>query len=186
MFWKSKDWHYLLGWRLNLSIFLGLYSQTVEFKLHFLDLELHLMVLRSLKASENLWRLTLRSCMYIKLIFFNFFFKVGTQQYLSSGMWISGGKYRCLSQLTWKQIPYLLTVETLWKAQKAVWRAHPTRQTNYQVPQQEVPALKCIKLTKKTRNYAALIFLFSTTFGRLAPVEETSVELKEIRFSDIF
>lgn len=54
------------------------------------------------------------------------------------------------------------------------------------VPQQEVPAPKCIKLTKKTRNYVALIFLFSTTFGRLAPVEETSVELKEIRFSDIF
>lgn len=47
----------------------------MEFKLHFLDLELHLMVLRSLKASENLWRLTLRSFMYIKLIFF-FFFKL--------------------------------------------------------------------------------------------------------------
>lgn len=68
----------------------------MEFKLHFLDLELHLMVLRSLKSSENLRKLTLRSFMYIKLIFL----KVGTQQYLSVGMWISEGKYRCLSQLT--------------------------------------------------------------------------------------
>lgn len=79
-----------------MSIFLGLYRQTVEVKLHFLDLELDLMVLRSLKASENLWRLTLRCFIYIKQIFL----KVGTQQYLSGGMWISGGKYRCLSQLT--------------------------------------------------------------------------------------
>lgn len=59
-----------------MSTFLGLYRQTVEFKLHLLDLELHLMVLRSLKASENLWRLTLRSFMYIKQIFFFFLFKL--------------------------------------------------------------------------------------------------------------